>query len=75
MVSSRFYRWRKQGIWEKILKALQCEANVWDWDVHQMDRTVVRAHQHAAGAKKGAENRVEKEGLERSRGGFSLKRQ
>ena len=55
-VSSRFYRWRAQGIWQEILNRLQQNAdaaNQIDWEVHFIDSTIVRAHQHAAGAKRG----------------------
>ena len=55
-VASRFYRWRKAGIWTEVLQALQqiAEANgEIDWETHHVDSTVVRAHQHAAGAKGG----------------------
>ncbi len=55
-VSSRFYRWRKSGIWERVLEALEQQADSegkLDWEVHYVDSTVVRAHQHAAGAKGG----------------------
>ena len=55
-VSSRFYRWRSQGIWQEILNRLQQTAdaaNQIDWEVHFIDSTIVRAHQHAAGAKRG----------------------
>ena len=55
-VSSRFYRWRKQGVWQQILERLQQQADGAehiDWEVHFIDSTVVRAHQHAAGAKRG----------------------
>lgn len=54
-VSSRFYRWRKAGIWERILAQLQAEGDTQgdlDWEMHFVDGTIVRAHQHAAGAKK-----------------------
>ena len=54
-VASRFYRWRKAGIWQKVLEALQGEADqagAIDWSVHFVDSTIVRAHQHAAGASK-----------------------
>jgi transposase len=57
-VSSRFYRWRKAGTWERILKELQEKAdaaNQLDWQIHYVDGTVIRAHQHAAGAKKGTQ--------------------
>ena len=52
-VSSRFYRWRKAGIWQRILSDLQAEAEQRgeiDWDLHFVDATIIRAHQHAAGA-------------------------
>ncbi len=55
-VSSRFYRWRAQGIWQCILAALQAQADAdhqLEWTVHFIDSTVIRAHQHAAGAKRG----------------------
>jgi len=55
-VATRFYRWRKAGVWDRILEALQQKAGGEgriDWEVHYVDGTVVRAHQHAAGAKKG----------------------
>lgn len=71
-VSSRFYRWQKAGIWAHILEALQRQANhrgQLDWSVHFLDSTIVRAHQHAAGARRGQEG----EALGRSHGGFSTK--
>lgn len=57
-ISSRFYRWRKAGIWERLLKEIQEKAdaaNQLDWQTHYVDGTVIRAHQHAAGAKKGTQ--------------------
>src|SRR5918997_5605270 len=59
-VASRFYRWRKAGIWERLFAAVQPQADAkgqLDWDLHFVDGTVVRAHQHAAGAKKGTRRR------------------
>jgi len=56
-VHSRFRRWRIAGIWDQVLAAVQAEedaAGKVDWDVNFLDGTVIRAHQHAAGAKKGA---------------------
>ena len=50
-VSSRFYRWRNQGVWQQILERLQQQADgaeQIDWEVHFIDSTVVRAHPHAA---------------------------
>src|SRR3954447_19540835 len=54
-VSSRFYRWRRSGVWQHVLEALQALADAQGrvgWEVHFLDSTVVRAHQHAAGARK-----------------------
>ncbi len=55
-VSSRFYRWRAQGVWQQILEQLQQQGDAqhpMGWEVHLIDSTVVRAHPHAAGAKRG----------------------
>ena len=55
-VSSRFYRWQRASVWERLLAALQRQADAegrLDWSLHFVDSTVVRAHQHAAGAKGG----------------------
>ena len=54
-VSSRFYRWTQAGVCQRVLQALQSQAQqqgAIEWEVHFVDSTVVRAHQHAAGAKK-----------------------
>ena len=54
--ASRFYRWRIAGIWDRVLAALQADADArgdLDWLLHHLDGSVVRAHQHAAGAKGG----------------------
>jgi transposase len=71
-ISSRFYRWRRAGIWARVLAALQRQADQQGqvgWSVHFVDSTIVRAHQHAAGARGGQTG----EALGRSRGGFSTK--
>lgn len=50
---SRFRRWNQQGIWEQVFDALLEEAQRrgdLDWDLRHIDSTIVRAHQHAAGA-------------------------
>ncbi len=55
--ATRFYRWQKAGIWNQILERLQALADSQgklDWEIHYVDGTVIRAHQHAAGGKKGA---------------------
>jgi transposase len=54
-VASRFYRWRRQGVWDGVLQALQADADArgeLDWLLHFVDGSVVRAHQHAAGARR-----------------------
>jgi transposase len=69
---SRSRRWTAAGVWARVLALLQREADVagaLDWDTHLVDGTVVRAHQHAAGAIGGQDS----EALGRSRGGFSTK--
>lgn len=56
-VAGRFYRWRRSGIWQKILQSLQQQADAsgqLDWEVHYVDGSVIRAHQHSAGAKRGS---------------------
>ncbi len=55
-VSGRFYAWQKRGLWQKILAELQAQADaegLLNWDIHHVDGSVIRAHQHAAGAKRG----------------------
>jgi transposase len=55
-VARRFYRWQRAGSWQRMLERLQHQADAkgeLNWDIHDVDATVVRAHQHAAGAKKG----------------------
>ncbi len=59
-VASRFYRWRRAGVWQDVLQSLQQQADAAGhlcWDQHFVDSTVIRAHQHAAGAKGGNSTR------------------
>ena len=54
---TRFRRWQRAGVWDRALAALQAAADErgdLDWTLHFLDGTVIRAHPHAAGAKKGA---------------------
>lgn len=56
-VYTRFRRWQRAGVWGRALAALQAQADArgdLDWSLHFLDGTVIRAHPHAAGAKKGA---------------------
>jgi transposase len=50
-----FRRWQRDGTWQRILTHLQAQADaegLITWEV-SVDSTVTRAHQHAAGARKG----------------------
>jgi transposase len=47
-VWKRFSRWAKKGVWQRVFEALQ-DPDL-EWLI--LDSTVVRAHQHAAGARK-----------------------
>ena len=46
---TRFSRWSKKGVWARLIKAVRDDA---DLEALFIDSTVVRAHQHAAGAQK-----------------------
>lgn len=49
-----FRRWQRDGTWHRIFTALQAQADAKDlitWEIN-VDSTVCRAHQHAAGARK-----------------------
>ncbi|SFN96140.1 Putative transposase of IS4/5 family [Streptomyces sp. cf124] len=80
-----FRRWQRNGTWQCIFTQLQAGADAqglitWDIDV---DSTVCRAHQHAAGARERGDLQKEPpggvatepgdHGLGRSRGGLSTK--
>lgn len=49
-----FRRWQRDGTWHRIFTDLQARADAQElitWDIN-VDSTVGRAHQHAAGARK-----------------------
>src|SRR3954451_5607011 len=46
-VQPRFSRWAKAGVWERVFQHLAVDA---DNEYAMIDSTIVRAHQHAAGA-------------------------
>lgn len=48
-IHRRFSRWSATGIFDKIFRILSADA---DMEFLLMDGTIVKAHQHAAGAKK-----------------------
>lgn len=49
VIHTRHSRWSKRGVWERVFKTLAEEA---DNEYAMIDATIVRAHQHSAGAKK-----------------------
>lgn len=48
-VYNRFNRWRKAGIWDKLMDAI---VKAHDGKVQMIDSSIVRVHQHASGVKK-----------------------
>jgi transposase len=54
-VTSQFYRWVHADVWDQVLAALQQQADAagqLDWSAHFVDGSVIRVHQHAAGARR-----------------------
>jgi transposase len=49
IVHQRFSRWAKSGVFQRIFKML---ASDHDNEYMMIDATIVRAHQHSAGARK-----------------------
>ncbi len=49
-VFRRFSRWSRKGVWQRIFAAMSEDP---DFEYLIVDSTIVRAHQHAAGAQKG----------------------
>lgn len=53
-VFQRYNRWAAKGVWEKLFKDLSLDP---DFEYVMLDATIVRAHQHSAGAKGGLKRR------------------
>lgn len=54
-------RWQRDGMWRRVVTGLQARADaagVIIWDV-SADSTIMRAHQHAAGARTRPETQVQ----------------
>ncbi|MBM7486791.1 transposase [Bradyrhizobium canariense] len=62
---NRFVRWRRAGVWAKIMSAL---AGAHDAAVHMIDTSIVRVHQHGACIR-----RNQRQSIGRSRGGLTSK--
>ncbi|MFI6090745.1 IS5 family transposase [Streptomyces sp. NPDC051218] len=80
-----FRRWQRSGVWAEVLTGLQTRADaagLITWEVN-VDSTICRAHQQAAGARRDGPNQKEPpggrspepddHGLGRSRGGWTTK--
>ena len=50
VVHTRHSRWSRRGVWQRVLEFLAQDA---DNEYAMIDSTIVRAHQHSAGAKGG----------------------
>src|SRR6516164_6363320 len=62
----RFSRWAKKGVWQRLFEHLAADA---DNEYAIIDSTIVRAHQHSAGAPKKDDDHA----IGRSKGGLSTK--
>ncbi|WP_408606329.1 IS5 family transposase, partial [Aquidulcibacter paucihalophilus] len=72
-VYRQFRRWTLAGVWDVILEALN-ESGEGQASVQMIDSTIVRAHQHSAGAKKGDfASSPSHHDIGRSRGGLTTK--
>jgi len=69
VVHTRFSRWAKRGVWEGMFRVLATDT---DNEYAMIDSTIVRAHQHSAGAPKN-KDQEEDQAMGRSKGGLSTK--
>jgi transposase len=53
--SNRFNRWRKAGIWDRLLRGVSA---AYDGNVQMIDSSSIRVHQHAANGQKKASDPV-----------------
>jgi len=67
VIHTRFMRWSKTGVWKRLFQALSADA---DNEYAMLDATIVRAHQHSAGANQSS---ADQEAIGRSKGGLSTK--
>ena len=49
VVHTRFSRWARTEVWARVFETLAADA---DHEYAMLDSTIVRAHQHSAGAQK-----------------------
>ena len=50
-VYNRYNRWAKSGVWLRVFESLAAKS---PQSLHLIDSSIIRAHQHAAGGKRGA---------------------
>lgn len=55
VIHLRHSRWSKTGVWQRAFELLSQDA---DNEYAMIDSTIVRAHQHSAGAKKKTQKRI-----------------
>jgi transposase len=67
-IHTRFSRWAIKGVWESLFKSLADDP---DNEYAMIDATIVRAHQHSAGARK---KKGVNQAIGRSRGGLTTKK-
>ena len=57
-IYNRFNRWRKAGVWARILESLQEDI---EDALYMIDSSVVRVHQHGTGARKKGASVIKKQ--------------
>lgn len=57
VIHTRFFRWVKRGVWKQIFKELSVDV---DDEYAMIDSTIVKAHQHSAGARKSNSKKKQK---------------
>jgi len=75
--AERLYRWQQDGTWLRILQTLQAQedaqSNV-EWEACSVDSTTIKAHPHAAGARKPVSTASE-DASEAEKGGIKASQQ
>lgn len=59
VIHTRYTRWNHRGVWQKVFEILSADA---DAEYAMIDSTIVRAHQHSAGAKKKTSSKIRHSG-------------
>lgn len=59
IIHLRHSRWSKKGVWQRVFELLSQDV---DNEYAMIDSTIVRAHQHSAGAKKKTQKKTKQSG-------------